>query len=247
MVREYKKTASIVPAGDTALVVDFGDRIDEATNDAVQAFGAALEVAAISAVREVVPTYRSLLVTYDPMITGFHELERQLKELLRQDAHASGAVRTKKIWQIPCCYGGACGQDLHGLTTLTGLSEKEIVEIHSAAVYKIYMLGFLPGFVYLGGLDPRIAAPRLEVPRKAIPEGSVGIGGSQTGVYPIASPGGWRLIGTTPVKFYDPDRENPILCRAGEYIRFVPVEEAQYQEIAAKVKEGKYEVSFKTE
>ena len=109
------------------------------------------------------------------------------------------------------------------------LSEKEIIDIHAGTEYRVYMLGFLPGFVYLGGMDERIAAPRLKTPRVSIPAGSVGIGGSQTGVYPMASPGGWRLIGMTPVAFYDPTRETPVLCEAGDYIRFVPISPEEYE------------------
>ena len=115
------------------------------------------------------------------------------------------------------------------LAALTGLSEKEIIDIHAGTEYRVYMLGFLPGFVYLGGMDERIAAPRLKTPRVSIPAGSVGIGGSQTGVYPMASPGGWRLIGMTPTPFYDPTSENPVLCEAGDYIRFVPITPDEYE------------------
>ena len=120
------------------------------------------------------------------------------------------------------------------MAELTGLSPQEIIRIHSGTDYRVYMLGFLPGFVYLGGLDPRIAVPRLQVPRVEIPAGSVAIGGSQTGVYPIASPGGWRLIGSTPLAFYDPEREKPILCEAGDFIRFVPITPEEYEQYDAE-------------
>ncbi|MBQ2047711.1 MAG: 5-oxoprolinase subunit PxpB, partial [Schwartzia sp.] len=122
-------------------------------------------------------------------------------------------------------------EDLIDMEKVTGLSREEIVKIHSGTDYRVYMLGFLPGFAYLGGLDERIAAPRLKTPRLSIPAGSVAIGGNQTGVYPIASPGGWRIIGSTPIEFYNPNREEPILCKAGDYIRFVPIGEDEYDEI----------------
>ena len=126
------------------------------------------------------------------------------------------------------------GPDMDDMTTLTGLSREEIIAIHSGTDYKIYRMGFLPGFVYLGGLDPRICAPRLSTPRTRIEPGSVGIGGSQTGVYPVASPGGWRILGYTPLKFYDPLKDEPILCRAGQYIRFVPISREEYERAVAK-------------
>lgn len=124
----------------------------------------------------------------------------------------------------------------------TGLTRDEIIAIHSSVDYKIYMLGFLPGFVYLGGLDKRLEMPRMTTPRVKIQPGAVGIGGSQTGVYPLTSPGGWRLMGGTPVDFYDPDRENPILCQAGEYIRFVPISIDDYYDIRREVVKGTYQV-----
>lgn len=127
-----------------------------------------------------------------------------------------------------------------------GLTEEEVIEIHSSKDYLIYMLGFLPGFSYLGGLDERIHTPRLANPRIRIPAGSVGIGGSQTGIYPLDSPGGWQLLGMTPVKTYDPEREDPILFEAGDYIRFVPVSEEEYKQIKEQVENGTYECVIHT-
>ena len=145
---------------------------------------------------------------------------------------------------VPCCYGNEFGPDLADMSSMLGLSEEEIIRLHSTPDYKIYMLGFLPGFVYLGGLDERIHAKRLDSPRTAIPKGSVGIGGSQTGVYPIASPGGWRLIGSTPLEFYNPLREEPILCKAGERLRFVPIDQKEYELIKKDVENGTYHPEY---
>ncbi len=219
----------LLPAGDRALVADFGNVIDEAVNRRVNSLRASLQAAQISGVQEMVPTYRSLLIAYDPAAISPEALRRRVVQAAA--GLSEETTERKRVREIPCCYGGAYGEDLAGMARLTGLSEQEIVDIHAGTAYRVYMLGFLPGFVYLGGMDERIAAPRLETPRVSIPAGSVGIGGSQTGVYPMASPGGWRLIGRTPVAFYDPNREKPILCEAGDYIRFVPVSAAEYEKI----------------
>lgn len=147
----------------------------------------------------------------------------------------------KRIFEIPVCYGGEYGPDIANIAEHAGLTEEEVIRIHSSKDYLIYMLGFLPGFTYLGGLDERLHTPRLANPRIRISAGSVGIGGSQTGIYPLDSPGGWQLMGMTPVKTYDPDREVPILVEAGDYIRFVPVDEEEYLRIKDAVERGEYQ------
>lgn len=230
------KEMKIVPEGDRALTADFGNEIREDINDRVHLLAEWLQGQKIRGVEELLPTYRSLMVFYDPAQISFGELKERIEECRIQSGGESAGKRT--ILHVPCCYGGTFGPDLAGMEALTGLTAEEIIRIHSGTAYKIYMLGFLPGFVYLGGLDERIAVPRLESPRTRIPAGSVGIGGNQTGVYPLDSPGGWRLIGSTPLRFYDPDAADPILCRAGEYIRFDPVSPEEYGEIARAVRDG---------
>ena len=217
----------ILPAGDRALVADFGNVISEDVNRKVNALKKVLLAEKVAGVREMIPTYRSLLVEYNPAVISMQALRARIEAADIEGAAAE--TEKRRVLEIPCCYGGQYGEDLAGLAKLTGLSEKEIIDIHAGTEYRVYMLGFLPGFVYLGGMDERIAAPRLNSPRVSIPAGSVGIGGSQTGVYPMASPGGWRLIGMTPVSFYDPKRENPVLCEAGDYIRFVPISPEEYE------------------
>lgn len=220
----------LLPAGDRAAVADFGNVIDEAVNRQVNRLKDLLLIEKIAGIEEMVPAFSSLLILYNPQLLKFTELGEKLKKINLTPELINSTQ--KKILEIPCCYGGEYGEDLTDLAKLSGLSEAEIIKIHSSRDYRVYMLGFLPGFVYLGGLDERIAAPRLKTPRVAIPAGSVGIGGDQTGVYPIASPGGWRLIGKTPVKFYDPARKQPILCQAGDYIRFVPITANEYNRLA---------------
>lgn len=219
----------IMPEGDRALVVDFGEHIDEAVNDAVNALAGKIRKHNIEGVEEMIPTFRSLLILFDPKRTSMKTLREGIEKL--DLASSAEEKKEKRILHIPCCYGGKYGEDLLDMEKVTGLSREEIVKIHSGTDYRVYMLGFLPGFAYLGGLDERIAAPRLKTPRLSIPAGSVAIGGNQTGVYPIASPGGWRIIGSTPIEFYNPNREEPILCRAGDYIRFVPIGVDEYDEI----------------
>jgi KipI family sensor histidine kinase inhibitor len=159
--------------------------------------------------------------------------------ILKVDVKAG--TRKKKVYEIPVCYGGAYGPDIETIASHAGLSVEEVIRIHASRDYLIYMLGFLPGFCYLGGLDERIHTPRLSNPRIKISAGSVGIGGSQTGIYPLDSPGGWQLMGMTPVKTYDPSRDTPILVEAGDYIRFVPIDEAEFQRIKALVDRGEYQ------
>ena len=230
----------IMPAGDAALVVEFGDIIDENVNAQVHALARKIEEQHIEGIMEVVPTFRSVLVQYDVFVCSYS----QIRDVVHSLADTLNVLdkTAKKIVKIPCCYGARFGQDLSDMEKLTGLDRDEIIAIHSATDYKIYMLGFLPGFVYLGGLDKRIEVPRLKTPRVKIRKGAVGIGGNQTGIYPMDSPGGWQLMGLTPVKTYDPDREVPILVEAGDYIRFVPVDRAEYDRIKEEVEQGTYQV-----
>ena len=227
------------PAGDHAMVVEFGSIIAENINQKVHALAGWIEEKQIEGVVELLPTFRSLMIYYDCHVVSFEQLKRKVSEF--DDTKVSAGAEKKKIIKVPCCYGARFGSDLHDMEKILGIDKDEIIRIHSSVCYKIYMLGFLPGFVYLGGLDKRIEVPRLSSPRVKINPGSVGIGGNQTGVYPVASPGGWRLIGGTPLDFYDPDREKPILCNAGEYIRFVPIHIDEYYDIRHLVLNGQYE------
>ncbi|MDO5423094.1 MAG: 5-oxoprolinase subunit PxpB [Eubacteriales bacterium] len=228
-----------LPVGDSALTVDFGSEITEATNIRVQALARHLEQNPWPGVLETLPTFRSLLIAYDPLQISFDALCEKLKALT---AETTGPQKARKrIFEIPVCYGARFGADLRDAQKLTGLTSDEIIAFHSGRDYRIYMLGFLPGFPYLGGLDERLYMPRLQNPRTKIPAGSVGIGGTQTGVYPMESPGGWRLLGATPMKLYDPNREKPILYEAGDFIRFRPISVDEYYDIHRMAEADAYE------
>jgi inhibitor of KinA len=216
-------------AGDRALVVEFGDEIDPVTNSRVRALQVSLERHPIPGVVETVLSYRSLLVVYDPLFIGFKELMVGVRAAQERAALLTTLPSRKIV--IPTLYGGEAGPDIGFVASHNEIEIDEVVNLHSSVDYLVYMIGFTPGFPYLGGLPARIAAPRLEVPRQRVLPGSVGIAGNQSGIYPIKSPGGWRLIGRTPIRLYDPKRSDPVLLRPGDSIRFRPIDEAEFKAI----------------
>ncbi len=213
-----------ISAGESCLVVEFADEIDGRANERVHALRSGLErMAKIRGLLvECVPTYRSLAVYFDATRLALEELEQYAGRVLA----GGGAFleRSSRVVEIPVRYGADDGPDLPEIARIAGMSEEEVIARHSGRDYYCYMLGFTPGFPYLGGMDPKIAAPRLATPRTKIPAGSVGIAGEQTGVYPLDSPGGWQLIGRTDARLFDPDRNPPTLIAAGDTVRFVPVQ-----------------------
>ena len=233
----YQETRYLV-AGDSALVMEFGNEISTTVNEKVRTLSYVIEDEKPEGVSEVVPTYRSLMVHYDPLKADFNKMVKQLKEL--ESKLENIELPPPVVTEIPTLYGGEYGPDLEMVAQHTNLTEKEVVEIHSAPEYLIYMLGFTPGFPYLGGTDQRISTPRLQQPRTKIRGGSVGIAGTQTGIYSIDSPGGWRLIGWTPVKLYDLKAENIFLLKAGNYVRFVPISEEEYEQIRENIENRSY-------
>lgn len=235
----------IVPHGDASMLVEWGAVIDPKINQKITGLVSLFKDQKIEGVIDFIPAFSSLLINYDPRIIAYRRLKKITEDLLTIEI--SNNQLKKRIFEIPVCYGGEYGPDIVFIAKNAQLTKEELIQIHSGTDYLIYMLGFLPGFSYLGGLDERIHTPRLNNPRKAIPAGSVGIGGSQTGIYPLESPGGWQLLGRTPIKTYDPEREEPILFEAGDYIRFVPVDQATYQEIEAAVAAGDYQVKVSEE
>jgi len=228
-------------SGDSGLILVFGDSISMETNNRIRLAAAEIEALGIEGIIELVPAYCTILVVYDPLKIGFEELRKRLEFLEESTGDVSALAEKRKKCVLPVCYGGHNGPDLENVASHKGLTIQEVVEIHSDANYVVYMIGFTPGFPYLGGMDERIATPRLLSPREKIPAGSVGIAGSQTGVYPMQSPGGWQIIGRTPIRIFDPERENPALLSAGMVVKFKPVDEKEYLEIEKLIDEGIYE------
>lgn len=211
----------LTPLGEAALLLELGDGIDPALNARAHALAAALLRSDLPGLGEPVPGYASLLIPYDPAQLSYSALSEWLHE--KYEAVQPLPTAQARVVEIPVHYGGDDGPDLDFVAAHNGLTPAEVIARHTAPLYPVYFMGFAPGFPYLGGLDPRIAAPRLPSPRTRIPAGSVGIAGSQTGVYPLETPGGWRLIGRTPLPLFDPAHQPPFLLSPGDRVRFVAI------------------------
>ncbi|MBU1210664.1 MAG: 5-oxoprolinase subunit PxpB [Alphaproteobacteria bacterium] len=210
-----------LPCGDSALSVEFGDAIDEAVNARVLSLDRKLNSQSIEGIIEAVPTYRSLLIHYDPFVTTFANLKRELIPYLgKLDL---SRIDTNRAWSVPVVYGGECGIDLENLAAWNNLTTSEVIARHSKVAYRVCMIGFMPGFAYLGGLDPSLATPRRKQPRPDAPKGTISIGGEQTALQSVVGPSGWHWIGRTPLDVYAPDRNPMCLLDPGDIVRFYPI------------------------
>lgn len=226
--------------GDRALLVEFGNEISIDIHNRIRRLLSLIDSEEIPGVLEVVPTYRSMLIYYDPVVTNISDLENSVKNLNK--ICVGETVDKARIIEVPTIYGEDYGPDLKSVATYTGMSVEEVIDVHSSVEYLIYMIGFSPGFPYLGGMSKRIAVPRLETPRTIIPAGSVGIAENQTGIYPKEGPGGWRIIGRTPLDLFQENRNPPTLFLPGDYIRFVRITRDDYSVISESVISGDYDV-----
>jgi KipI family sensor histidine kinase inhibitor len=224
-------TPRILAAGDQALLIEFGEEIKPAINQRVQAFAQRANQHKISGIGELVPSYCTVLIYYDPLYLSFSQAASWAREFL-----SSGSVEvqsTPTIKEVPVLYGGPYGPDIDFIAQHNGISAEEVIRFHTSQTYLVYVVGFSPGFTAMGTVPEKIQAPRLPTPRTKVPAGSVGIGGMQTGIYPVESPGGWRLIGRTPLKLFDLNWSPPSHFQAGDYARFYSISEEEFLEIAS--------------
>ncbi|MBM7651886.1 5-oxoprolinase subunit PxpB [Neobacillus cucumis] len=228
--------------GDSAIQVSFGNEISEQTHFKIQTFMTRLKKEDIKGIIELVPAYCTIAIYYQPTVIRYEELVMIIEKIYACALMEKEATHPK-VYEIPVYYGGETGPDLSFVARTHDLSEEEVIQLHSSKEYLIHMMGFVPGFPYLGGLPEKLAVPRLEHPRPRIPSGSVGIGGNQTGIYPAEVPSGWRIIGITPVKLFDVERRPPFLFEAGNYIKFYPIDFHEYKRIQTLEADQTYELN----
>lgn len=224
----------LLPVGDAAVAVEFGDRIDVRVNDAVLALDRNIRRVGLP-VLDTVPSYRSLLVIYDASVADYGTIASHIFSLLNASQHNPATAR---VWRVPVVYGGQYGMDLLEVSEQHGMSVDEAVQYHQQALYLVYMIGFMPGFAYLGGLPAALATPRRPCPRPSIPEGSVTIGGAQTAVTSVEAPSGWHVIGRSPIKSFMPGREPVCLFDAGDFVTFYPISPHEWQPLSMAAAEG---------
>ncbi|WLD94209.1 5-oxoprolinase subunit PxpB [Alkalihalobacillus sp. AL-G] len=222
----------LIPIGDTAVTLHFGSKINEKTGNRIQSFTSLLIQQSYSWLIEFVPAYTTVTIYYDPINlmekgkSPFSYIKQTLQDLADKIKDESNT--NARTIEIPVCYGEDYGPDLEHVATSNKLSKEQVIDLHSNSNYRVYMLGFTPGFPYIGGLDEALATPRKQTPASRIPEGSVGIAGHQTGIYPNESPGGWQIIGRTPLKLFKAVHKPPTLLQAGDRVRFRSITEQEF-------------------
>jgi inhibitor of KinA len=216
------------PLGDAAIVVQFGRDISNTTHDLIRSVCNYLEEYSFDGFIEYVPAFTTISIFYDPVIVSYQSVQSDLEEMLT-DVMEHPGESVSRIVEIPVLYGGTEGPDLDFVAAHSKLTSEEVIRLHTAAEYLVHMIGFAPGFPYMAGMNEQIATPRRETPRSKIAPGSVGIAGTQTGVYPIETPAGWQIIGRTPINLFDAGRAVPALLRAGDRVRFVPIAETEFE------------------
>lgn len=229
---------NISPINEESILIRLGHDISENTHHKVKFYFDKLSH--IKGVLSLVPSYNSLMLYYDLLEIDYHTLKKNIEEIQYDEAIIK---LEKRVIKLPVCY--EMGLDLKRVSTHTKLSVDEVIKMHSGTDYLVYMIGFTPGFPYLGGMETSLETPRLEVPRIKIEAGSVGIGGLQTGVYPLDTPGGWNIIGKTPINLFDKEKSKTLLSM-GEYVRFVPIDKKTFDQIQSEVKKGLYKVEVIT-
>lgn len=224
-----REEARFQRASDQSLLVYFGDEISIGAHERTRRLLRALELKPLAGVRNLHPAYCSLLVKFDPLDLRHEEVEEKLRKYVARLGEVK--VREPRSVEIAVCYGGEYGPDLPDVSTALGMKPERVIELHASRTYVVFFLGFVPGFAYLGELPKELEMPRMAVPRRKVPAGSVGIAGRQTGVYPVATPGGWRLLGRTPVAMFRPERKELSLLRMGDRVQFVPISKERFAEM----------------
>lgn len=237
----------LLAAGEGGLVIEFGAIISPAINVCIQAFMRMVSGSKVNGIIEAVPSYCSVVIYFDPFKITRASLTKLIEVILADLQLTKLGNLVRRVVHIPVCYGGVLGPDLDYVAKYTGLMVEQVIKLHTRQPYLVYMLGFTPGFPYLGGLSDLLIVPRQEKPRSRVPVGSVGIGGNQTGFYPIESPGEWWLIGRTPLKAFDPTRSEPFLLAPGDYVQFEAISLEQYFSIRQAVTQGIYQLEVSAE
>jgi len=228
--------------GESGVVIEFGTQIMPELNRKIQGFTNSLRQAKMAGIFDIVPAYCSVTVYFDPLAVTYEALKKRLQQVLRDMDSCSRLPQ--RLLSVPVCYGGVLGPDLDYVARTTGLSAEEVIQKHIDKAYLVYMLGFTPGFAYLGGLPEALILPRQSEPRSRVPVGSVGIGGGQTGFYPVESPGEWWLIGRTPLRGFDARRTPPFLLEPGDYVQFSRISQAEYFSLRRQIEAGQYKLQL---